>query len=566
MKIRKKVIPIMLSLLMILTLLPIAVPVQALSSSGFAGGTGTVEDPYQIATADQLKRVRWCMYNNSTPNSFILTADITLSASDNWTPIGSTGTNDAFAGTFDGNWHTISNVNIVGTSDTYYGFFGYVSRPAVIRNLKLINVSVSANSSVAVGGLIGTARNLFQSGSGSGCLIENCYVQGTVSNLGGGATGALVGCLYSASSYTHTVSGCCAEVTVSGGNYVSGLVGEANYTSISDCCAMDPVTATGNYVGGLVGELYNSSSITNSYAIGAVTCTGAGTDVGGLIGYTSWSTVTNSYYNSENTEQSDTDKGTPKTTAEMTTATTYSDWSSDIWNITDSAYPVLKSFDSTAYLVTYNLNGGSGTTPTETEKSAFETFTAASSDGLTPPSSPAGMVFKEWNTEPDGSGAAYASCAQVGMPPNSLTLYAIWALQYTVTYEANGGDYAPLDGNVYFAGDICTVASSASMTVPDGMMFQEWNTKDDGSGTTYYGNQGFSMPSSNVTLFAIWETLQNGSEAYPYLVNDDTDLDKVSHYNNSGVHFRQTADITLPSGWQPIGDSSDPFLGIYDGG
>ena len=49
----------------------------------FAGGSGTAEDPWQIATAEQLDRVR-----DDLKAHYVLTDDIDLSGYENWIPIG----------------------------------------------------------------------------------------------------------------------------------------------------------------------------------------------------------------------------------------------------------------------------------------------------------------------------------------------------------------------------------------------------------------------------------------------------------------------------------------------
>jgi hypothetical protein len=92
--------------------------------------------------------------------------------------------------------------------------------------------------------------------------------------------------------------------------------------------------------------------------------------------------------------------------------------------LTDSSTPVqVSGFNVVTYTVTYDLNGGTGTLPAETNKAAGATFTAASSTGIT---APAGKQFKEWNTAANGSGTGYAAGATVTMPANALTLYAAW--------------------------------------------------------------------------------------------------------------------------------------------
>jgi hypothetical protein len=160
-----------------------------------------------------------------------------------------------------------------------------------------------------------------------------------------------------------------------------------------------------------------------------------------------------------------------------------------------------------AYAVTYNLNGGTGAPPTETNKAAGATFTAASSAGLTAPS---GKQFKHWNTHSDGTGTAYAPGATVAMPANALTLYAIWdnipsTTTYTVTYNLNGGSgTVPTESNKA-AGTTFAAASSAGLTAPSGKQFKQWNTHNAGTGTAYAPGATVAMPANALTLYAIWE-------------------------------------------------------------
>lgn len=77
----------------------------------------------------------------------------------------------------------------------------------------------------------------------------------------------------------------------------------------------------------------------------------------------------------------------------------------------------------TTYPVTYEGNGGTGTSPVESGKIAGAAFEAASAGILT---APVGKQFKEWNTRADGTGTGYPEGASVTMPAESLTLYAVW--------------------------------------------------------------------------------------------------------------------------------------------
>ena len=73
---------------------------------------------------------------------------------------------------------------------------------------------------------------------------------------------------------------------------------------------------------------------------------------------------------------------------------------------------------------------------------------------------------------------------------------------YTVTYNANGGSGVP-DAQTKIHGTTLTLSSTKPTRT--GYTFSKWNTKSDGSGTSY--NAGGSYTSnSSVTLYAIWTT------------------------------------------------------------
>jgi uncharacterized repeat protein (TIGR02543 family) len=118
----------------------------------------------------------------------------------------------------------------------------------------------------------------------------------------------------------------------------------------------------------------------------------------------------------------------------------FTGWFSDVGLTTPFVFttPITESITIYAgwnalYTVTYNLNSGSGTVPTQTPTVAGATFSVASITGL---SAPANTKFKEWNTLPNGFGTGYNTGATVTMLSSNLTLYAIW--EYTITSGADG--------------------------------------------------------------------------------------------------------------------------------
>ena len=74
----------------------------------------------------------------------------------------------------------------------------------------------------------------------------------------------------------------------------------------------------------------------------------------------------------------------------------------------------------------------------------------------------------------------------------------------SVAYDANGATAgtAPAAAS-YASGATVTVADPGTL-VKTGSVFAGWNTKADGSGTTYCTGATFAMPSSAVTLYAVW--------------------------------------------------------------
>lgn len=176
------------------------VPAKLINSPfEFAGGSGTLEDPYLVKTAEQLNAVRQgpkCHYK--------LIADIDLSKWGNWVPIGGTdsygfmggGWNKAekgafsFQGSFDGNGHVISGMQIVIKEETpfltetgnwrAYGLFANLATNPVeykIKNLGVVNFNIDVNYTNVKKNLDLYAAAIV-GGMNNGTDIVNCYSKG----------------------------------------------------------------------------------------------------------------------------------------------------------------------------------------------------------------------------------------------------------------------------------------------------------------------------------------------------------------------------------------------------
>lgn len=210
----------------------------------FAGGNGTKEDPYQIATPEQLAYLSEQveggeLYNN---NYFELTSNINLSKYDQWKPIGSN--EKRFAGTFDGKGYKISNMTIVpDLGGIGVGLFGYIGN-ATISNIVLDNVNIQIQQTAqAVGGIAGGAYQ---------ADISNCTVSGKISV--GQATastdvmcGGIVGILGGDSNVKNCTNS--ADIDCGAHSAIGGIVGAA-IANLNSVIRVSECKNTGNVQGG----------------------------------------------------------------------------------------------------------------------------------------------------------------------------------------------------------------------------------------------------------------------------------------------------------------------------
>ena len=121
-----------------------------------------------------------------------------------------------------------------------------------------------------------------------------------------------------------------------------------------------------------------------------------------------------------------------------------------------------------------------------------------------------GYIFKEWNTETDGTGKNYQPGDVIPMGSEgltgSVTLYAIWVADCPsgyICYDGNHADAGVMPNQNAQGGT--TVRLTSTNYSRSGYGFAGWNTAPDGTGTQYGPQQNFSMPSTGgVNLFATW--------------------------------------------------------------
>lgn len=326
-------------------------------------GSGTKEDPYIVNDEDELNAIR-----GNLDKHFRLANNITLK--ETWVPIGRI--NAPFVGSIDGNNCTISGISVDQSINyTYSGLFGYNLGEISNLNILISDDIFTTSSTVNIGAVAGY----------NGGTIKNCIVNGSISTSPV-STYVYVGGI--AGYNEGTISGCDSnvEITAKGSTvYAGGVTGE-NVNLIEKTSSTGDVTVNDSlfaYAGGFVG--INNSRIENSYARGNVQVNvsdtafmvGAGgfagrAETGTILkcystggsdvsvssgayllmeavgGFTSFNEgiLTSCYYDKTTSGHTDADKGTPKTTEELKTASTYVGWDFALWDLkegTNDGYP-----------------------------------------------------------------------------------------------------------------------------------------------------------------------------------------------------------------------------------
>ncbi|MGN1227764.1 MAG: hypothetical protein ACI4TX_03880 [Christensenellales bacterium] len=244
-------------------------------------GGGSVENPFFIRNQDELSRIGKAEDVFKLSSNYKLVNDIALNVE--WKPIASNGDSlptEAFSGTFNGNNHTISNLNI--STEKYAGLFAKVGASGQVYNLNVTNANISGECVYA--GVITALNN---------GVIKNCAVSSaTLSSSASGAyVGGIAGVNESATSIASIykcVSNC--SITSSATSDLGGIAGKNAGAEVSFCYAdLDSsiIANDSSIAGGIVGfNTYTgsyASAVAGCYAIGNIEGGNAG-NVGGIVG------------------------------------------------------------------------------------------------------------------------------------------------------------------------------------------------------------------------------------------------------------------------------------------
>ena len=259
----------------------------------------TVEDLMKFAEEAQNGR-----YDGKTDSVVSLDADLDLTGK-TWVPIAGRPIGNevpCFSGTFYGNNHVISGLDLSSAyneQQNFAGFFGALWKAKVYD----LTVKGSFDATESDGSFRGSLGSI--AGFADSSVISNCVSEVSFNNNGK----ILAGMIGMVGEVHNTLVEYCenkGEFTFTndmGSSYIGGIVGCADDNSeIKYCANTAPMTLLATNSGAIAGAITGQSKIDNCYATGKLTVLGTASqnNVSGMVGtiYTG-TTISNSYFAGE---------------------------------------------------------------------------------------------------------------------------------------------------------------------------------------------------------------------------------------------------------------------------
>ncbi|KIA88234.1 T9SS type A sorting domain-containing protein [Kaistella jeonii] len=272
---------------------------------------------FEISSAEQLAGLAKLVKagNKMIGKNFKVMQNMDLSAH-LWDPIGYNN-NNPFSGNVDGNFKTISNLQINRTGGDWLGLFGQFIT-ATVKNLTLDGSQIYGSDTS--GGFIG---NMAVNSKADNCHVKNLDLVFTSYNVGGFTGGVLTGsevtnCSakgsvvgvnqiggFAGTSWSNSlISKSFCEGTVQGQYIIGGFSGFVTFAfgpptvnRIEDSYSRSNVTALSEQVGGFYGSAQSTGNFKNVYSTGTVNLLAT---TGGFVGTVGNLTIQNAHYDYTN--------------------------------------------------------------------------------------------------------------------------------------------------------------------------------------------------------------------------------------------------------------------------
>lgn len=534
----------------------------ALAQSTFSGGDGTAEDPYQIASVEDLLQLATDVnsgttyedtyfkvmndidFNQATDESLRPTAAWNVeSTQSNFTPIGRHHTK-VFKGIFNGNFKTISGLRIYINSnnlDSYAALFGY-TYGATVTGVKLDDARITGPQ--YCGGIVAYTS---KSSTVSYCTVTNhvaIHADRNASNYHGGIVG------YNAASCSVTDCTSSAMLTIADG--------------VTGC----------QYYGGIVGcsNDFNSKSttISGNVAIGVTISAAADTYYGAICGYIKlyYSTLTDNYY------------------LNCTVAGTVNATNVGVYGYGSPTDNSVRDVDGARHIYAYKLTLADGITAdgaialTIGGYNYYLQGTTITLSGQQTGTLPENTFYKGYCVNGNLiDGTSFIMPAKdTKVTSNTISAYM---LNLAEGISASPDPAITVGGTGYYIAGT-TITLSGRPDAEKGYFYPYTL-----NGTAIFGTT-FEMPAQNLTIAlgektSDWMYLYEGTCEDPYQVKTANQLDQIATRVNegttfSGKYFKLMNDIayeydtSTKNNYTPIGKKNGgarpdkPFSGTFDGG
>ena len=589
-------------------LLAIATTAQA----QFGGGSGSYYDPYIISSIAHMTKLANDVKGGESYSGkhFRLDADLDYTGQ-TYTVIGDA--YDLFLGSFHGNGHTISGVQIdkssAGDESIDVGLFGGMYGD--IDNLTLSDSYIKAR--IIVGGIVGDLV---------GGNITNCHVTSDVTievvhmyydgfNQPVGEVGGIVGYLHNKNSHITDCTCAATLIAPSGSDGIGGIVGSCGFDggTIENCAYTGTINFGGTeYVGGITGKIYNSNTatLTNNFVggnctLGAVGVEGStqGTDAGSTntthlhtIRFNSAQLVNGTIATQPTMNIGGTDYYASGSTISLSSLSTFgSPGSGNIWSfratVSHSYYEEIFRQEDGTWQFTMPM-GNAMINPAITKDISLYTtsvtLTPASATYTGSSHKPTVSVMRSGVILTEGTDFITDIPTAGYTNPGDYTFH-IWGIgDYgglrTETFTISPAALTQLtlsETSVYHDG----AAHKPTLTVKSGSKTltrgTEYETDLPDAGFTDLGDYTIKVwgignyegeLSATYTVCHPWNGM--GTQQEPFLIQNEDDMDRLATLVNggksyNGVYFRQEADLDFTGRtYTPVGNY-DYFQGTFDG-
>ena len=264
-------------------------------------GNGSAEAPFHISTEEELFAIGTSKYdttpdddvNNALTAHYELMNDITIADEHYAIGYNEDGGCETFEGVFDGNYHTIKDLDI--DSKSYGGLFAIIGKNATVQDLYFEDARL-VGSYDYVGTLAGVINGYVDRVAIKNSNIQNAKVSTTT--FTGGLAGKIVtdndeinNFGIASTVYRVSIENTSSSSRISGAHYVGGIAGEINCANIEAIKVDSKIKSTatsGGYIGGFAGMLVLNNDfgfVRESYSLSTITLANDTGYKGALFGY-----------------------------------------------------------------------------------------------------------------------------------------------------------------------------------------------------------------------------------------------------------------------------------------